>query len=142
MPAEPLLLVLDLFDDFFRGPGLTVTRVSLAPPDLSSVLTSIGNKRSEPIWGKLVAEGPGTVSGRHGVQVDRAIFNWLYLLSQLSCPNPAPPTSSLSCIIGSLLSLLTPIQLYNCGLGHRLFFAWCQRLFSYQECVFKWPSPE
>lgn len=142
MSAEPLLLVLDLVADFSRAAGLTVTRVSLAPADLASVLTSIGYKGTEPIWGNLVAEGPGTVSGWHGVQVDRTIFNWLYLLSQLTCPNPAAPTSSLSCIIGSLLSLFTPIQLYNCGLGHRLFFAWCQRLFSYQECVFKWPSLE
>lgn len=142
MPCEPLFLDLDLFDDFSKAPGLTVTRVPLVPPDLVSGLTSIVNKRSEPIWGGLAAEGPGIALGSHDVQVDRDIFNCLYLLSQLTCPNPAPPTSSLSCIIGSLLSLLTPLQLYNCGLGHRLFFAWCQRLFSYQECVFKWPSLE
>lgn len=52
------------------------------------------------------------------------------------------PVSSLSCIIGPVSPLLTLLQLCNCGLGHRLFFAWCQRLFSYQECVFKWLSPE
>lgn len=142
MPSEPPFLDLDLFDDFSKAPVLTVARIPLVPPDLVSVLTSIGNKRSEPIWGGLAAEGPGTALGPHDVQVDRAIFNCLYLLSQVTCPNPEPPTSSLSCIIGSLLSLLTRLQLYNCGLGHRLFFAWCQRLFSYQECVFKWLSLE
>lgn len=142
MPVELLLSVPDLFDGFSRAPG------SLSPESLWSLQTwpllslPLGMTDLSPSRGRLVAEEAGTASGLHGVQVDRVIFNWLYLLSQLTCPNPAPPTSSLPYIIGSLLSLLTPIQLYNCGLGHRLFFAWCQRLFSYQECVFKWPSPE
>ena len=56
--------------------------------------------------------------------------------------SPLSPLSSPSCTIEPALPLLTLLQLCNCGLGHRLFFAWCQRLFTYQECVFKWPSPE
>lgn len=90
MPAEPLLLVLDLFDDFSRGPGLTVTRVSLAPLDLSSVLTSIGTRDLSPFGESLWQRG---LAECQVVMVSRS--TGLYLTGYICCPNSLVPTQPL-----------------------------------------------
>lgn len=90
MPAEPLLLLLDLFDDFSRGPGLTVTRVSLAPPDLSSVLTSIGTRDLSPFGESLWQRG---LAECQVVMVSRS--TGLYLTGYICCPNSLVPTQPL-----------------------------------------------
>lgn len=118
-----------LFADFSRA-----VRAPPAPP-----LQAFG---SPFLWEKEIQADLGNVPYRGGwprVQVGRLYLTGYICspthLSQarpVARPAPSSPTSP----------LLTLLQLCNCGLGHRLFFARCQRLFSYQECVFKWPSPE
>lgn len=140
--AEPLFLVLSLLADISRALGFILIKVPPAP--------SLQASSSHFLWEKEIQADLGNAfcrGGWHRVQVGKVIFNCLYLqshslVSTLAPPATPSPLSSLSCTIEPALPLLTLLQLCNCGLGHRLFFAWCQRLFSYQECVFKWPSPE
>lgn len=122
--------------------GLYHRQVPSVPPLQASGSHFLGKRRSEPIWEKLSAEDAGIVSRSAELYLAGYICSPTHLSQLRPRLSPLSPLSSLSCTIEPASPLLTLFQLCNCGLGHRLFFAWCQRLFTYQECVFKRPSPE